>query len=414
MSITQQSRTGKTRRSRAGIFAHWESFCQELGHDSLLSNVAPADRLSFLLAYGHKYRQLGKWSPRKTPKPVRAGTVDAALIAIGQGFTDLGRQDPRKAPGSDTLLPVYRDFIEGLRRNDGPQTRVYPVGLTFIKAMHEWLDFEDEHHGLFNHHVLQLTIIGFFWLMRPCEFLHSDDTELRTQAFEFKDITLTYQGRSYTGPNASFLNDVNTFSSISDVGVTFTDQKNGIKGEVIRQRATNHAFLCPAKAIAWILHHFHSWNAPPDTPLSHHYDHRLRSWRTVKYNHVTNALRNCASNIHSSTGVDPFLLTVKGLRPGGATSLLCAGVDSDAARVLGRWRSDAMLTYLRVQVSAVANHYSQRMLGSGFYTFPAAAHFNHELPSEAPAHFHSVNEARLLARRQAGLPPEDEQDPDAE
>ena len=37
------------------------------------------------------------------------------------------------------------------------------------------------------------------------------------------------------------------------------------------------------------------------------------------------------------------------------------------------------------------------MLGSGFYTFPAAAHFNHELPSEAPAHFHSVNEPRLLA-----------------
>ena len=170
VSITQQSKTGKTRRSRAGIFAHWESFCQDLGHDALLSNVAPADRLSFLLAYGHKYRQLGKWSPRKTPKPVRAGTVDAALIAIGQGFTDLGRQDPRKAPGSDTLLPVYRDFIEGLRRNDGPQTRVYPVGLTFIKAMHEWLDFEDKHHGLFNHHVLQLTIIGFFWLIALVSF----------------------------------------------------------------------------------------------------------------------------------------------------------------------------------------------------------------------------------------------------
>ena len=414
MSITKQSTTGKTRRSRAGAFAHWEAYCQELGHDSLLSAVPRENRLSYLLAYGHKYRQLGKWAPRKTAKPVRAGTVDAALIAIGQGFTDLGRQDPRKAPGSDTLPPVYRDFIEGLKRNDEPQTRVYPVGLTFIQAMHDWLDFDDANHGLFNRHVLQLTIIGFFWLMRPCEFLHSDDTELRTQAFEFKDITLTYQGRSYTGPAASFLNDVTTFADITDVGVTFTDQKNGIKGEVIRQRANSHAYLCPAKAIAWILHHFHSWNAPPTTPLSHHYDHHLTSWRTVKYVHVTNALRNCAGNIHATTGVDPFLLTVKGLRPGGATSLLCAGVDSDAARVLGRWRSDAMLTYLRVQVSAVANHYSQRMLAHGFYTFPAAAHFNHELPREAPPALHPVNAARLLARRDAGLPPEDEQDPSIE
>ena len=76
--------------------------------------------------------------------------------------------------------------------------------------------------------------------------------------------------------------------------------------------------------------------------------------------------------------------------------------------------SDAMLTYLRVQVSAVANHYSQRMLSSGFCTFPVAAHFNHELPVEAPACFHSVSEARLLAWRQAGLPPEDERDPDVE
>ena len=105
---------------------------------------------------------------------------------------------------------------------------------------------------------------------------------------------------------------------------------------------------------------------------------------------------------------------MKGLRPGSATSLLCAGVDSDAARVLGRWRSDAMLTYLRVQVSAVTNHYSQRMLQHGFYTFPAAAHFRQELPTEAPTHLHPVNAEQVLARRDAGLPPEDQLDPDEE
>ena len=61
------------------------------------------------------------------------------------------------------------------------------------------------------------------------------------------------------------------------------------------------------------------------------------------------------------------LYTTRGLRPGGATALLCAGVDPDLIQLLGRWLSDAMFRYLRVQ--AATKRLSQLMLEHGTYTF---------------------------------------------
>jgi hypothetical protein len=49
-------------------------------------------------------------------------------------------------------------------------------------------------------------------------------------------------------------------------------------------------------------------------------------------------------------------------------ALLCAQVDSDVIRLLGRWRSDEMLRYLHVQAEPVMRDFSRRMLLGGSFT----------------------------------------------
>jgi hypothetical protein len=50
-------------------------------------------------------------------------------------------------------------------------------------------------------------------------------------------------------------------------------------------------------------------------------------------------------------------------------ALLCAHVDRDVIRLLGRWRSDQMLRYLHVQAEPVMRHFARRMMQDGDFTF---------------------------------------------
>ena len=46
-------------------------------------------------------------------------------------------------------------------------------------------------------------------------------------------------------------------------------------------------------------------------------------------------------------------------------ALLCAGVDSDRLRMIGRWRSDEMFRYLHVQAQPIMNGLAAAMLRGG-------------------------------------------------
>ena len=130
--------------------------------------------------------------------------------------------------------------------------------------------------------------------------------------------------------------------------------------------------------------------APPNTPLYHHYNRHDRKWYDIRPKHITNAIRHAAAHSQHITGIDPALLSAKSLRPGGATALLCAGIDSDNIQLLGRWMSDTMFRYLCIQAAAHAGNFAQRMLDAGSYTFTPQAFAASQLPNEAPADVHAL------------------------
>jgi hypothetical protein len=55
-------------------------------------------------------------------------------------------------------------------------------------------------------------------------------------------------------------------------------------------------------------------------------------------------------------------------------ALLCAKVDTDTIRLLGRWRSDEMLRYLHVQTFPLVAPLAFQMLRHGHFSLMANQH----------------------------------------
>jgi len=345
-----------------------------------------------MLVFGLRYRQTGQQN-----HSVRADTVESALLAVGAGIANLGQPDPRKTiAGGKSNHPLLASFLKSLRNQDDPAKRSYPANIPVIRQLYEVLDQTDPVDGLANQHVINLTIIAFYWLLRPAEYTYSRDADKkRSQAFRLCDTTLTVRlangaERTYFGTDSS-LNEVEETAVLSGT-LIFTDQKNGVRGEQVAQRATSDPLLCPAKALFRLTKHLRLNGAPSTTPLCAYYDsHKRLSY--VKSTFITNGLRHSANSLKALSGIDPFLLSARSLRPGGATALLCAGIDSDVIKLLGRWKSDAMFRYLRIQSHVANSNIAQKMLDNGSYTFAPGvytADADMPLPEQTPAAFAQV------------------------
>ena len=56
-------------------------------------------------------------------------------------------------------------------------------------------------------------------------------------------------------------------------------------------------------------------------------------------------------------------------------------IDPDNIQLLGRWKSDAMFRYLRIQAHVHTNNFAQNMLDHGSYTFaPGSFTEDHDMP----------------------------------
>ena len=372
--------TAKTAKEKQSHFAHWTAFCESEGKDSGLSTVPEQeDRLCWLLTYGLRYRQEGR-----TNNPVRSKTVAAALVAIAQGISDLGFADPRYKKNTTQLDSLYKDFLQNLSDEDSPATRAYPANTTIIRRLIQITDLQHHRDGPLNSLAVDLIIIGFFWLLRPAEYLKGAG-DGRTTPFKIQDIVFHIDGIHYPALTAP-LNDSRSLTRIRVASLTFDDQKNAVRGETISHLPTGDPFFCPCLALGRIVMRFRQANLTDGSlPI-----HRVPQGPTkhVTPAHVTNLLRHAAVELEAVTGIAPHLLSSRSLRPGGATALLIAGIDTSHIQLLGRWKSDAMFRYLRIQAAMHSQRYSQRMLEHGGYSFQPAALQMTGLPIQAPAAMH--------------------------
>jgi hypothetical protein len=333
----------------------WVSFCRQHGLDPTLQNASPDfDAVPYLQVFAQRYRS-GDIAP--SCRPVRARTVEDAVRAIAQALAAVGSPDPRLNSFGQLdfrLTSLWRAW----KRSDPPPTRVKPIPVQVLRLLVD----NTRHLGdPMMMSVSDMIILAFFFLLRPGEYT---GTSSNTTPFTLRDVQL-FHGRqrvpllTCSGPTL----EATTFGTLE-----FTTQKNGVKGEVIGLGTTS-SFFCPVKALQRRVLHLRSHGAPPSTPIASYF--LDGHWFRVSPSQITDALRATVALCDSNQlGFLPSDVSARSLRAAGAMALLCAEVDTDIIRLIGRWRSDEMLRYLHVQAEPVMRGFAPRMLAAEFTLLP--------------------------------------------
>ena len=245
-------------------------------------------------------------------------------------------------------------MLKAYAKEDPPPNRVKPLPVPVIRHIlviaHAGADPQ-------QHCVADMICLAFFFLLRPGEYAINPS---ESTPFELKDVQL-FLGQTRldvaTATETAIMSA--TFASL-----TFDKQKNGVRGEVIGHGTSGDPLLCPVRAMGRRVLHLRAHHAPLPTPLAHWYN-ADNSVDKVRPAMVTDTIRLAVRFLGPSLGFLPTDVTARCLRASGANALLCAGVDTDVIRLIGRWRSDEMLRYLHTQVSPLLRGFSQR---SGTFT----------------------------------------------
>ena len=357
----EEARLGVTLQRAKAADAHWElwdTFCRKLTLDPLLSKIE--DPVTILQVFALRYRR-GTIAPNG--KPVRSRTVEDALRSVGQTFAGLGAQDPRLNASGKPDFRLQRQ-LRLYAKADPPPNRVKPVPVPVIQQLLSIAVLAEAPEVLA---VVHMIVIAFFFLLRPGEYTA---TTTESKPFRLQDVGLSI-GRLRINPLSCPLSDLDraTFATLE-----FTDQKNGVRGEVIGQGRSKKPHFCPVHCIKEQVKHLRTHNAAPTTPLASYYCGAR--CRQVSPSAVSAALKGAVAFLGPSLGFLPKDVSARCLRASGAMALLCAKVDTDLIRLVGRWRSDEMLRYLHVQAEPVMRGFSERMLNHGSFTL----HPNHEVP----------------------------------
>lgn len=209
----------------------------------------------------------------------------------------------------------------------------------------------------------QLVTGAFFFAMRSCEY--SDvNGKRRTRVVRVGDVEFRKQGRIVDPADERQTADADT------VSVTYRTQKNGERGVTVTQhrtQATGSEAMCPVRAFAGLVARIRRyetddtrWTAIEGRPInlakagdqmtlitSYQVLHHLR---TAALLYGEDRLGFKVSNIGTHS-----------LRSGAATAMYLAGVPVETIQLIGRWRSQTFLRYIRIQVQQLTRGVANEM-----------------------------------------------------
>ncbi|MCE2996896.1 MAG: hypothetical protein LW863_14945 [Flammeovirgaceae bacterium] len=150
------------------------------------------------------------------------------------------------------------------------------------------------------------------------------------------------------------------------VTICFVNQKNGTKMERRSQRKTGDAKLCPVRSwghvIQQLVRDFPSVDEKQTTPVCRYKDMGVSKEVTVT--DVKSLLRKTCHVMNGETkyGIKPEELGTRSIRSGAAMALAVQSGHSDSKiMMLGRWKSNAFLKYIRPQTLELGGSTSREM-----------------------------------------------------
>ena len=250
-------------------------------------------------------------------------------------------------------------MLASYSKTDAPPSRVKPLPVPVLRHVMAQATLSAAPHQIA---CADMICLAFFFLLRPGEYTGVPTPT--SQPFLLQDVRF-FLG-SLALPPATATPD--QLLSATFVTLEFTTQKSGVRGEVVGLGRSGDPVFCPVLAAARRVLHLRQAAAPATQPLASFLDPHTATLQRLTPANLTALLRASVTILGPVYGFRPEEISARSLRAAGAMALLCADVDSDRIRLLGRWQSDQMFRYLHVQAEPVMRHFSSRMLTGGTYT----------------------------------------------
>jgi hypothetical protein len=246
-------------------------------------------------------------------------------------------------------------MLKAFSKKDPPPHRVKPVPVAVLcNVVATAATLQCPHRVA----MADMTILAFFFLLRPGEYTGGSSD---TAPFHFQDVHL------FIGPTRLDLAtaSITSLRQATFGTLTFTNQKNGVRNEVIGHASSGDPVLCPVQARIRRVIHLRMQTSPPTMPLATWYqdDHP----QPILPRHITDALRTAVMILSPTLGFLPEDVLACCLHAAGTTALLCADVDDCHISLLGRWRSDEMLCYIHLSTQQKMKDFSHKMLHGGVF-----------------------------------------------
>mmetsp|Transcript_14147 Transcript_14147/g.26547 ORF Transcript_14147/g.26547 Transcript_14147/m.26547 type:complete len:282 (+) Transcript_14147:4312-5157(+) len=270
----------------------------------------------------------------------------------------LGYPDPRLNHIGKQDFRITR-MLSSFTKKDPPPHRVKPVPTAVLRNVSATATAS---LCPIQQATADMIILAFFFLLRPGEYT-AKSTNPDARPFLLENVQL------FVGPTHRLNLMTATPEQLHQATfatLTFANQKNGVKDEVVGHARSGDLHLCPVLALIRRVIHLRHHQAPRTTPLATGYQHGLPV--PILPADITQALRLAVTVLGPSLGFLPSDVSARCLRAAGATALLCADVDSCHIQLLGRWRSDEMLRYLHLQAQPLMKDFSRKMLHGGAFT----------------------------------------------
>jgi hypothetical protein len=262
-----------------------------------------------------------------------------------------------------TALSIRR-ILQGFKSQDGNETRQKAIPVSVIRQVHKIYSSAEDAVSVATS---QLIIGAFFFAMRSCEF---SKTTSPTESKKTKIITISdirfFKNSELIPHNHASLRD----SDI--VSITFRSQKNGDKNQTISMHRSKDSDICPVKIWASIVQRIRSYKSTTDSSMVNCYLSRQGITSHITSNQIRTKLRAGAASIgEKALGFKIEEIGCHSLRSGSAMAMYLAGVPITTIQMIGRWKSDAFMRYIREQVDCFTENISSKMLKvQSFYTVP--------------------------------------------
>ena len=346
------TRTTQADQSRA--WKRWREWCAEVGlsKDLFLDSFTSGQKIKLLGAFAMALRQ-GRFSP-KSNEPLVESTIRSSILYVAQTFRENDRPNPTKDEDGELgrfLSRLFRAF----KNQDPKPTQQKALPAVVLRQLSN-MRFSESQIA-----IGELAIGAFFFACRSCEYLKVPAAEKKkTEILRLKDIRFFRDG--------SELQHSNLHLEFADsVSLHFSNQKNGVKNDIVTHQRTGDTLFCPTRILAKIVKRIRNYKgASDDTPIS-------AVWRNNKIEHITSkemttALRNAVEAFgQEKLGLRKEEIGTHSIRSGAAMAMYLGQCPVYVIMMIGRWSSDAFLVYIRKQVEQFSNGISSKMLRFQFH-----------------------------------------------